>query len=285
VKYIPHQVQLVSDNIVVFTKAINDGIEKIKALECYSRFSLNQRSSMEVFAMLHCLDYGIYNAFCQIYNAEQIFPERPNGGKWIAFGRTYTNDKGFPHTDNEGRKYSYAGERHAYLDDYMGAKSIEFHVYDLEGLGVKKYFNCPETHISDGDTLKLLRVIESGADTSGTGFNVELLKAIPWFAECNILRYDGGKPVLDIPSISLEEWRQIQEILRSARNQLSEDIIELLRVYLIDKRKQLPKHLTSVPLQKQYMNATGAMAMAVIRHEIHTKDERCPYPMIYVTEK
>lgn len=127
--------------------------------------------------MFSCLDKGIYRDFSKAYDAVQVFPNRPNGGKWIAVGDIRLQDS---NSKNKELSYSYAGERATFLEDYMGLKSVHYHVYDPECFGGKRYFNCPDVNIDDDDMLKLLHAVQFGINPEETGFNTELLKAVPW---------------------------------------------------------------------------------------------------------
>ena len=298
-KYIPAQKQLVSDNSDLFLRAIKKGLLKVRAEKYYKRFNENQRNALELFYMFRCLDVALYRAFSNIYNATQIFPDRPNGGKWIAFGHVTTQN--FNYKEHiEIFKHQYAGERWTYLDNYLGAKSIGFHVFDPNGFPIKVYYQTCQG-INDAELLRLLHIIESGIDPNETGFNIELLKSIPWLVKCKILRYDGdtGKAAVDIPVLSPDEFNSFIEINTITQNELISDITALLTEYLKGKKQVIPAHLTSVPLQKQYLTALGALDMATIRLAITDgvihdggydnddgmHDNQCPYPMVYIVSR
>lgn len=291
-KHIPAQKQFVTENAELFMRSVKKGLEKIRAANYYGRFTENQRNSLEMYFMFKCFDSGIYTTFSKIYNATQIFPDRPNGGRWIAFGHVLSqNFKENDYLDVIG--YGYAGERWTYLDNYLGAKSIGFHVFDPEGFCGKRYFNG-SSGIDDDGLLKVLHLIESGVNPEDTGFNVELLKSMPILAECKILRYEGDKAIIDIPVISSGEWAEMRKIIDDTKNGLIEDITELFTEFIKGTKQEIPKHLTSVPLQKQYMNAHMSMPMAAIRvamkediiHNGNYDDGvQCPYPMVYIIDK
>ena len=78
----------------------------------------------------------MYEAFSKIYDAKQVFPDRPNGGKWIAFGHVTPQDIDVKeHMDLI--KHSYSGERWTYMENYLGVKQIGMHVYDPDGFPIK----------------------------------------------------------------------------------------------------------------------------------------------------
>jgi RNA polymerase sigma-70 factor (ECF subfamily) len=249
-----------------------------------------------MYFIYNLLDYGIYNAFSNIYDARQIIPERPNGGQWIAFGNLFPpNTQHYTYIDLLSHLYS--GERHAYMENYLGAKSILLHVYGVEGFPCHVYNSIEHGGIGDENLVKLLRVIDSGVNPADIAFDIELLKAIPWLVKCRILRYDDGRAAIDIPTLSPEEMKCIVSILEVTRNEFVTDTVDVLREYFSDKRQDLPKHLTSVPLIKQYMWSEYPLLMVIVREAmkhgvLHDGDydnddpiHQPPPAMVYITAK
>jgi RNA polymerase sigma-70 factor (ECF subfamily) len=285
-KYVPAQKQFFAENSNVFMKAIKEGLKKIKSLNFYSRFTVNQQNALDLYFMFNCLAGGIFNAFSKIYENVQTFPDRPDGGKWIAVGDLHSPSN---ESNPAGLSYSYAGRRNAILGN------SSFYVYDPEGFTSKLYFRCCDVSISDDDMLKLLCYINSNSDEAT--FNTELLKAIPWLVECKILRYDEKKATLDIPVVSPDEWKKLSEIMHTVEAEFIIDIIDIFRKFLKDKKQTLPKHLNSVPLHKLYMGSHGILVMLAIRHAMQagiiydgnydnpSGENQCPCPMIFVTDK
>ena len=285
-KYIPAQKKFFAENSDVFMRAIKEGLGKIKSLDFYSRFTVNQRNSLDLYFMFNCLAGGIFNAFSKIYENVQTFPDRPDGGKWIAVGDLHSPDN----EENQAElSYSYAGQRNPTLGNFS------FHVYDPEGFTPKLYFRCRDVDIDDDAMLKLLCFINS--NSNDINFNTELLKAIPWLEECKILRYDEKKPVIDIPVVSADEWKKLNEIIHAVQAEFIVDITDIFREFLKDKKQTLPKHLDSVPLHKLYMGSHGILVMLAVRHAMQagiiydgnyddpSGENQCPCPMVYITDK
>jgi len=295
--YIPEQKEFIEENKDLFFRSLKVGLEKIRNAEYYKRFNEHQRNALELYIMTDCL--GAYWALSEIYPAEQSYKDfkvRPNGGQWLAFGYIQGEHKG------DGYNYSYAGRRWYQLEDYFDSKYIFFSVYDLEGFPIKKYlreFDIGKFYDDEENVLKLLYMVESGTNPERTGFNTELLTKIPWLVECGILRYEnGGKPVLDIPVMSKDEWDSFQKILWEITRGFKDDIKPSLAKFITDKKKEIPKHLTSVPLIRQYAGACGIFTMAAIRIALKqgiinseydydddsNPDARFPYTMIFVKD-
>ena len=300
-KHISENKQFVENNQELFLKSLKTGLEKLRQTDYYKRCNEHQQCSLELYFSIHCFENGTYGAFSNIFDAEQIFPERPNGGSWIAFGSIEAPP--LPAAQRiEASKYGYSGRRMTYLENYFDTKSVSVAVYDLVGFStVKPYYRGDHGNwIDDEDLTKLLYIIESGTNIENTGFNVELLKKIPLLEKCGILKYESdGIPTLDIPVMSMQEWNSMQVIAYDTTTDLKKDIKEVYAEFLKDKKQEIPKHLTSVPLQKQYMGVTTmpdmiairlALKQGIIKQEYDYDDDsdpnaRFPYSMVFVMDK
>lgn len=146
----------------------------------------------------------------------------------------------------------------------------------------------------DEDLLKLLYLIECDINPEKIGFNDKLLQSIPWLTECKILRNDNGKAKINVPVLSKKEKNEVWEILGKTQQEFKNDIIHLLAAFLKDKKQVIPKHLTSVPLYRQYMYSMYAFPMAVLRCTMskgllqdsgYDHELQCLYPMIFVMDR
>ena len=137
-KHIPAQKKCVHENFELFWNAIEKALVKLRQFEFYERCSFDARNSLELYVAFNCLDYGTYMTFSEIFNAEQQFNERPNGGRWIAFG--HVNFKEFDYKDHiELLAHSYSGERVARFDKYANCEMLEMHVYGADGFPCYPY--------------------------------------------------------------------------------------------------------------------------------------------------
>jgi hypothetical protein len=96
--------------------------------------------------------------------------------------------------------------------------------------------------------------------------------------------------------ISANEWKILDEVISNVQSEFINDIIDIFREFLKDKKQTLPKHLDSVPLHKLYMGSHGILVMLAIRHAMQagiiydgnydnsSGENQCPCPMIFVTD-
>ena len=88
----------------------------------------------------------MYRAFCDAFESEEIFRDRPNGGKWIAFGYV---DMGEASPVPEAHKNIYAGQNNVWLENYLDTERIRMSLFYPEGFPIW-LFNRGEDRIPAG---------------------------------------------------------------------------------------------------------------------------------------
>lgn len=301
-KHIPAQKQFVHDNFNLFWNPIAAGLEELHRCTFYNSFASDAQNSLELYFVFHCLDHGTHIAFHEIYNAGQHLSERPNGGRWTAFGHV-TRKEFDPKEHRELLAHSYSGERIATLVDYADSQLLEMHAYGPEGFPCYPYYHSPEYNFFpentfvDAEITKLLYIIYAGITPESVGFNPEYFKAIPWLTKCKIFRNEGGNSIVNIPVLHQEEAITLQRICTDTKQAMVKDLKESFTEFLKGKKQYIPTHLDKIPLQKQYLYAYNAMVFASIREAIsrdklyngHYDDDsyginQPPCPMILITE-
>ncbi|MEG0835950.1 MAG: hypothetical protein RR413_10955, partial [Christensenellaceae bacterium] len=119
---IPDQIEFVKNNFDLIWKPFETLYANLRKVKFYSKLNKNQRNALEMFCFFNVFDFGSFRAFSNGFKSEQMIPDRPNGGRWIAFGNAniwLNND-----TIQNYHKYSYAGQRNTVINDYLGAKQI-----------------------------------------------------------------------------------------------------------------------------------------------------------------
>lgn len=302
-RYLPAQKQFVREHFHLLWNAIGKGLEKIRESGFYEAFCPDQRNSLEMYFAFHCLDYGIYMAFSEIFQARQDFPDRPNGGKWIAFGYVQPENADSA-AHRELLAYSYSGERKELFENYMGAKRIALHVYGADGFPSASYDRSPDytffaPHESvDAAFLRLLYLIHEGIRPDEAGFNTEILRAVPWLVKCKVLRLEDGKPAVNIPVLDGAQARGLWAVCAEAKSAMAQDLKKPLSEFYRDKKQPIPAHLHSVPLQKRCLCADNALLFGTVREAIrrgklydggYDNDSdsagQAPCPMLLVIDK
>jgi RNA polymerase sigma-70 factor (ECF subfamily) len=256
--YIPAQQKLIDDNFDLFWNPIQEGLDKLRQMEVYKSLSERKKNKLECLFSAWCLDTTvIFRAGEKIYG-EQVCPERPNGGKWIAFGNVKTQ----PAELRENARYRYYGLRIRHFKDYLSVKDMYFHIYNTSFDGNNtiplKY------NMTENDLVQLLYITSENINPSEAGYNLTFLENIPAYIERGYFTNENGSITVDIPVLTISEFHEIQIICENTIKKMDDNIINVLKKYLKDKAISIPKHLKGVPKQKLYMNAFYAILMMVL---------------------
>ena len=269
-RYIPEQKKFVKDNFFDIWNPINSGLNKLRESEFYKRCTFDEKNSLELYFAFNCLDHGVYMTFCEVFNTVQVFPERPNEGRWIAFGSV--NFKKFNNKEHlDLLSHSYSGERIVKNDNYGNGRRFEIHVYSPDGFPAYPYYYYtlfPENANIDLELAKLLYILSKDIEPTSIGFNTEYLKMIPHLKKCMILREENGKPCVNVPVINEEEAKILWQIVYDTRFKMVAVLKPILSEFFAGKDQKLPPHLNSVPLQKKYLHADNAILFDTVREAI-----------------
>jgi len=280
------QVRLINNNFDAFWKPLQTGLNKLRNASFYARLSVRKQQKLEYYFLMHTLSQGIFGAGGKVYDRKHDFPERPNGGKWIGSGHSYPQNH--CHDSDGSKQYNWSGERTNEIDNTLGTKKLTLKVFDTP-LEKHRYFHTP-SNTKDDVLAQMLYIINEENDPSATGIDLLYFKNIPYFAECGILHIENGKPSVDIPILTKEEYNELRQITKEVTAEFIPSIHNLLSTHLKGAKAKLPSHLTGVPEQKQYLHAMGCLHMAVIYRAIEENliftgiKHPCP-PMVLIVDK
>ena len=201
--------------------------------------SKTKQNKLKHFFLLHLLSVSIFNAAKKLIPDEEIFPQRPDGGRWIAQGIKYP--KGFNLKNSGFSGYSYGGERRSVYENTLGAKIIDLHIYDTQP-DLNKYNKGP-LGICDKDLPLILYAISRGIPFEYTNIDISLLKSIPYLCECGILTQTDSNPKVDIPIIMPEEYSEIESICSSVMCEMIEFLYLNFKTLFPKIKFNIPKHL------------------------------------------
>lgn len=229
----------------------------------FTELKEREKVILEYYAMLDVFSHGIFTATGRIVEVKEEYPDRPDGGRWIAQGSRYPAD--FDFENYRFANYCYGGERRAYWEKFLGSKSIELHVYDTQP-DLNKYEHGP-VEIHDDNLCKLLYMIHQGISFDDTGFNLMFVEDIPHLAECGVLRYENDKPKVAIPVISKTQYGELWQVIAKYINQLA-DVLEGALPEVLPKLKlPIPQHLEGrVAEFRKY--SCYALPMAIIKKAV-----------------
>ena len=257
--------------------------EQVRLCTWYREMEESVRNALEWFCFMNLWDYSLYGAFSAAYHTVQDFPQRKDGGRWIAFGNVYTYRDP---VDAEWRRYLYTGQNNIWLDHYLGADRVRLSIFCLPGLASCQF----GSRISPKQLLRLLYIIGQGIAIEDSGFDEQSLTCIPWLVSCGILHCCDQKPHLNIPLLYSGQMQNLDRLLSETQVALREVLCAPLADFLKDKKKEIPEHLKSVPLQKQYLQACQALPVLMLEKAVEKEilcyngNRTVPAPMILVVD-
>lgn len=275
------EIALVEAHYAEILNFINNYLKTLQS-SFFLRFTETQKRKLEYYFILHLLSSALYTATQRIVPSKEEYPQRPDGGRWIAMGTQYPQN--FDFRNYRFGKYCYGGERRSYDDNYLGAKSIHLHIYDSQP-DLNKYQHGPiEMH--DDVLVRLLYIISRGIPFEYAGFEPMYLEDIPHLAECGVLGINNGKPFVDLPILAPDEYSLLDktriEYMQKMANMLEPWLREAFPLLRID----IPKHLVGrVAEFRQY--SCYATPMAFIKKAIELKDfeiQKATPPMVFVID-
>ena len=279
-RYVREAESLVHDYAQAYCIPVRKAIEKLKTKPYYSE-------RLERYMLIHIASAATWKA-CVACRKPQIFPERPNGGKWIAFGWIQED---IPRDTYLGKEnYALAGERVNTLKDEGRIGWLRFCNYESALYPYGKYDGMRFSTYMEAEnaTAMLLYLIYKGIDPKSVNLDSRIIEAIPLLAERGYLDVSGEVPRALIPCLSREEARELFAICDEAAAEAVAVLEAPFTAYTLTHRKEIPAHLTSVPDQKLSMSYDPGPMMFVfeaIERGLHPRDLGYPCPeCILVTD-
>lgn len=273
-KYIKEQEAFAEEYAESYCSAVKSAINALKATSFYS-------PRLERYMLIHIADSGLWKAL-EGGRSPQFFPQRPNGGSWIAFGTVYPDGACSPGRQGK-EEYSYSGQRCTSVDRYLNAGKLKLYNYETSLYPCQKYsgFHFPTIQEAETNMLKLFFLISHNMEPETVDCDTRILQAIPLLEKRGFLSAKDGRPVVMIPCLKLCEEKAFWEICRTASHAFAGQIQKPLMEYTAAHRKKIPSHLKSVPDQKLTMPYEPNAMMFVyqaIHQGIHPRDLGYPCP-------
>ena len=281
-KSVDVQIEFVENNYELLLGMVNEYIEKIKSFDFIKELSDIKLKKLVYYFVLHLFSSAIYTAKQKIVPSKEEFPERPDGGRWIAGGTKYPAN--FDFENFKFSKYTYGGERWAYFDNFMNSKSIGLRVYDTQP-DLNKYQRGP-VDIKEDNLVKMLYIISRGIPFEISGFNTMFCLDIPHLVDCGVLGMKEDVPFVNIPMLSPDEYKVLDKIRIEHMYKMADAILPQLKAIFPQLKINVPKHLEGriAEFRKYY---GYVITMAFIKSATEKKDidftEATP-PMVFVVD-
>lgn len=278
-KYINEQETFAQEHAGAYCQAAKAAVAELKENSFHSL-------RLERYMLIHIAVSGLWTAL-EGCCAPQLFPQRPNGGGWIAFGTVYPDDKDLPVTRQGKENYGFSGQRCTSLDRYLDSGRLALYNYETSLAPREKYdgFGFNTYQETETAVLKLFYLIKKGIDPETVDCDPRILRGIPLLEERGFLTTESGKPALLIPCLSPSQEKRFWDICQRASQAFSLQIRQPLAEYAAGHKKQIPPHLKSVPDQKLLMPYEPNAMMFVfqaINQGIHPRQTGYPCPETFV---
>jgi len=271
-KYIPEAEAFTEKHIDAYLTPLKIAISELKATSFYSE-------RLERFMMIQIASSGLYESMEPLRETPQIFPDRPNDGKWIAFATIYPENQTFPKTMHSKENYVFAGRRCAFINNYLDAKNLRLYNYEtsldpyvyekLSGYDYKLSIDL------ENNMLKLFYLIKHNIAPETVDLDTRMIKGLPLLEQRGFISTKDGSPKLLIPVLSHAEEKEFFDICKKAQKAFGDNIREPLAEYCKTHKKEIPAHLTSVPDQKRTLPYEPKAMMFVyeaINRGLHPRD-------------
>ena len=278
VKYIHEQETFVKEHLSAYTEPLKAAIAELKETPFYSR-------RLERFMMINIASGALYSCMTPMRNKPQVFPDRPNGGKWIAFGTICPENYQIPAEKRGKEDYMMAGIRGTTIDNYLGAGKLKIYNYEtsldpnycckFDGYGISGFSDV------EVSMLKLFYLLKKGIPPESVDLDARIIKGIPLLEERGFIRSRGGHHEVLIPVLTHDEEKRFRSICKKAIADFGNNIREPMAEWCRTHKKDIPPHLTSVPDQKLTMpfEPSGMMfVFEAIAAGIHPRDLGGPCP-------
>lgn len=260
---------------------MNVAIEKLKQTDFYSQ-------RLERFMLIQIAESAVYCGLNK-NRKPQEFPDRPNGGRWIAFGTVWDETVQIPADKEPKEEYRLSGQRADSLEKYLDATNLAIHNYETNLYPFKKYdgfLNSFTTYMEcETNVLKLLYLIKKGIDPKTIDADPRIIKAIPFLEEQGFIASNNGKLEVLIPCLTHAQANKFWEIINEACTAAASNLEKPLAEFVKTRNKTIPAHLKSVPDQKltmPYEPHTMMFVCEAVNRGLHPRDLGYPCPETYV---
>ncbi len=281
IKYVKEQEKFAKDNSKLYCPQIKEAVEELKQKDFYSE-------RLERFMIINIAQGSVIGAL-EPHLKPEVFPDRPNGGRWSAFGIRNWNKYNIQNEKKDKEKYLMDGISTSVVSEYLGSSNLALHKFETSLYGISKYDGI-EGYNGLGelerDLIKLFYLIKKEISPESIGFSPKMIQNIPILQKKGMIEIKDEKPVLLVPYLTHKEYREYCEIKNKAVSEIVKKLTESAGEYIKNKKKKFPSHLKSISDLKRILPYVMPEPMCfvyeVINQGIHKRDlgYLCPETII-----
>ena len=263
-----YQMKVANENYEGIWATIDEGLLELRQQYFYLRQNERQKKKLEAFFAVRTMLRGVTNLRDEVAGGTLSFkdyPQRPDGGKWLAMGDQYTAT--YDSGNNEYWKYELSGEAGVGFEDYQGFKFVYLGEYDTE-LGRTHLAYTSLQYIKytmeNTDVLKMLCAVYAQWFEDFDLIGGHCLEQIDHFIDLGYLVRNEERVEVDLPIFTQKERWKLYEISERWDRKISEKYKKILIPMMEQGAVTLPKHLKSVPEWQRYMWCCSSLPMMVL---------------------
>lgn len=255
-------------------KIMDRGLEELRRCDFYKRQTESKRTKLDSFWTVRTLNHvvnQVRDEFCKDYMRFEKYPDRPNGGKWIAMGSRYPVNYDWDNPAYERGKYYISGESQTrHLVDCAGMKKLDLVLCEYSTLlgdtqlGMRDIL---KRRMTDVEIVQMLYAIHSGKEENLPLINAGCFENFDKFIELRYLAKEGEKIVCDVPVITEKERYELYNLSKDYHDIIAEKFHDDLVKLMVNPVK-LPPHLKSVPEFQRYMYCCSTVSMRIVKNAL-----------------
>lgn len=250
---------------------MQEGFDRLHGMEYYKAQPEYARPKLDSFFAVKTLQKAVFEIRDEAAGGTmpyEDYPDRPNGGKWLAMGFSYPGNFDFNSPAYEYGKYSISGECHNCCEvSINGGKRETLHLCELNTLlgatqlGSSRRLPHPMT---DMEIARMLYALYLGRESELPVINAGCFENTETLLSRRYLHKQGAKTVNAVPVITDKQRWEFYDLSCQFSREISEKYHSEIMQLMSDPVK-LPPHLTSVPKWQQYMLCGDGLPMRMIK--------------------
>lgn len=252
---------------------MDKGLNELHGCNFYKRQTESKQAKLDSFWAVRTLNHvvnKVRDEFCNDYMRFEEYPDRPNGGKWIAMGSRHPANYNYGNTEFDHGKYYISGEACSVCTADSGGKNLDLTLCEYStllgsaNLGMRDILKRRMTDVEIG---QMLYAIHSGREEQLPLINAGCFENFDKFIELRYLAKEGEKVVCDVPVITDKERYELYELSEKYDNIISEKFHDDWVKLMVNPVK-LPPHLKSVPEFQRYMYCCSTVSMRIVKNAL-----------------
>lgn len=252
---------------------MDKGFEELHGCDFYKRQSESRQAKLDSFFTVRTLQSAVNNVRNEVCGGVMPFeeyPDRPNGGKWVAMAKRYPENYDYNRRPCEYRKYYISGEALNSCIADGGGKNLNLTrcEYDtLLGGTLLSMGNALKRSMTDSEIGQMLYAIHSGREEQLSVINAACFENFDSFIGLRYLTREGGNVVCDVPVVTDKERYALYDLSGKYDNIIAEKFHDDW-LWLMKNPVKLPPHLTSVPEWLRYNVCCSTVSMQIVKNAL-----------------